>query len=351
MQWVDNSATTRVRMFPLEEFIRIARGEKRIGVSLSVLCMLQDDTVLPGSSATGQLYLQPDLTSLRRNTGLSPSAAASATIMTFWRSEDDHPVEGCPRSMLRDITSLLKTKHGKEVLCGFEIEVVFLKADVNQTTGKKTYLPATTNHSWSQMTTDTKRMVPLLEEITQSLKEIGISIEQFHAESAPGQFEFVLPPASPLAAVDALYTARQVVASIADLHGFRATMHPRPFADGAGSASHAHISISPSTNEDSFLAGILHHYRSITAFTLAQEPSYERVRPGIWSGSEWVTWGFQNREAPVRKVDTGHWEYKSMDGLANPYLAVSAILAGGYLGLEGKMGLGIKECKGMTDIF
>lgn len=349
MQWVDYTATVRVRMFPIEEFVRIARQKRRLGVCQGILWMLQDDTVTPEGSKTGQLYLEPDVTSLYRNGSMAAPAAPSATVMTFWRSETNETVDGCPRTVLQSIVTRLQANHGINVLCGFEIEVVFLQPiKDNHTDRITTYTPATNNHSWSQMTADTRRLVPLLEEVHKTLASMGISLEQFHAESAPGQFEFILPPAPPLAAIDALVAARQTITGIAERHGLRATLHPRPIPNGAGSAAHTHLSISPPTREENFLAGILAHYRAITAFTLSQEASYERVRPGIWAGSEWVAWGFQNRETPVRKIGSGHWEIKSVDGLANPYLAVAALLAGGLLGLKADMPLTMKECTSMS---
>jgi glutamine synthetase len=347
MQWIDYTATTRVRIFPVQEFIRIARKERRIGISLAVQWMLQDDTVTPEGSTTGQVYLVPHLSSLCLNGGMAAPAAPSATVMTFWESEEGTPLGGCPRTTLQNIVEKLHTKHNLDILCGFEIEVVFLKPLTSQHTGEFTgYAPATRNHSWSQMTADTRKMVPLLEEINRTLASMGIHLQQFHAESAPGQFEFILPPAKPIAAIDTLITTRQVVTAVAERHGLRATLHPRPFANGAGSAAHAHISITPPNREDVFLAGIIKHYTSIMAFTMSQDSSYERVRSGIWSGSEWVAWGFQNREAPVRKISPGHWEFKSIDGLANPYLAVAALLGGGLIGLEKNLSLTVKECTG-----
>ncbi|KAJ5296973.1 uncharacterized protein N7443_007866 [Penicillium atrosanguineum] len=345
MQWLDYTATTRVRMFPVEEFVRIARKERRVGISQAVCCMLHDDTVLPQGSTTGQFYMEPDLNSLYRNGGLPSTAAPSASVMTFWRSEDGTAFEGCPRSTLQNIADKIHSEHKMQLKFGFEIEVVFMKAAKGQRTGHVTeYNPATTNHSWSQMTSETRQLIPLLEEITRTLASIGIRLEQFHAESAPGQFEFVLPPAAPLTAVDSLLAARQVITAVAEQHGLRATLHPRAVPGGFGNAAHAHVSIDPPTHEDAFLAGILDHYPSITAFTLSSEASYERVRSGIWAGSEWVTWGFQNREAPMRKIGPGHWEFKSLDGLANMYLAMAALLAGGNIGLDAKLALTVKEC-------
>ncbi|KAJ5632830.1 hypothetical protein N7490_009169 [Penicillium lividum] len=344
MQWVDYTATVRLRMFPVKEFIGIARNERRVGIAMAALHMLQDDKILPEGSTTGQFYLQPDLDSLYLNGSMVAPAAPSATIMNFWKSEEGKPLEGCPRGTLQNIVDKLQ-KYKIDVLCGFEVEVVFLKSQADPVNGqKKAYGPATSIHSWSQMTVETRRMVPLLEEIAKVLAGMGIKLQQFHAESALGQFEFILPPLAPLAAVDCLIATRQVIYTIADRHGLRATLYPRPSPETAGTAAHTHISINPPVLEESFLAGILAHYRSIIAFTLAHDASYERVCSGIWSGSEWVAWGLQNREAPVRKISPGHWEIKSMDGLANPYFAMAALLAGGYLGLEAKAPLTVKDC-------
>jgi glutamine synthetase len=184
----------------------------------------------------------------------------------------------------------------------------------------------------------------LLEDITETLASIGIYLEQFHSESAPGQFEFILPPDCPVGAVDTLIKARQVITYVAEKHGLRATLHPRPYPSAAGTASHAHVSISPPTKEASFLAGILHHYPAVVALTLSGDASYDRVKAGLWAGSEWVTWGTQNREAPIRKISPGHWEVKSLDGLANMYLAMSAFLAAGYAGVKEDMPLTVKDC-------
>lgn len=346
INWIDYTSTSRVRIFPIKEFIRIVLKQRRIGVSLSVLSMLQDDTIVPGGNATGQLYFEPDCSSLILNAGMSASTATGTSVMTFWRTEDNKPLEGCPRTALQNIVNRLQTGYGIDVKCGFEIELMLLKPFKNGETTD--YAHTTRIHSWSQITADTRQVLPVLEEVHKTLASIGIELQQFHAESSPSQFEFILPPASPLAAVDTLLAARRVVTAVAERHGLRATLHPRPFSNAAGNASHTHLSISKPEHESSFLAGILDHLHSILAFTMPQDVSYERVRSGIWAGSEWVSWGFQNRESPIRKVNPGHWEFRPIDGLANPYLGVAAILASGLLGLDSNLELGMQECTGKT---
>lgn len=163
---------------------------------------------------------------------------------------------------------------------------------------------------------------------------MGIELQQFHSESGPGQYEFVLAPLPLPAAVDALIQARQVIAQIAALHHVRATLHPKPFS-GIGTAAHAHISLDPPERASQFfVGGVLGHLPAICAFTLPEEASYGRVVDDSWTGGTWVAWGTQNREVPLRCVAPGRWEVRCLDGFANVYFALGAILAAGILGLQ-----------------
>lgn len=59
----------------------------------------------------------------------------------------------------------------------------------------------------------------------------------------------------------------------------------------------------------------------------------------------WVTWGTQNRETPLRKIEGSHWEFKCLDGLANPYLALASILFAGASGFTAKEKLVWQDCE------
>jgi glutamine synthetase len=66
---------------------------------------------------------------------------------------------------------------------------------------------------------------------------------------------------------------------------------------------------------------------------------------GFWAGGRWVTWGTQNRETPLRKVAGSHWEIKCLDGLANVYLAMAAIITAGTEGVKDKEILTWHDCE------
>lgn len=197
--------------------------------------------------------------------------------------------------------------------------------------------------------------------IAEALKASGIPLQMYHAEAAPGQYEVVSNPLTPLAAADALVLTREVITHTAASFGLHATFAPRPFMYSAGSSTHAHISVHSSklgtkvpnqlsNYEEAFLAGLLDHLPAVAALTLPTPASYKRVVDGVWSGGTYISYGTENREAPVRLTNAAspgsrNFELRFIDGTANPYLALAAVLAAGMTGINGKMKLEMQDLK------
>lgn len=70
----------------------------------------------------------------------------------------------------------------------------------------------------------------IVEEIYDVLTGSGIEVQQFHAESAPSQYEIVTGPLPPVEAVDALVFTRDTIYNIAAKHGARATLYPKVYS-------------------------------------------------------------------------------------------------------------------------
>lgn len=131
-----------------------------------------------------------------------------------------------------------------------------------------------------------------------------------------------------------------------------------------GTGCHCHISLHSSKEnvtrpgplapegmtslEENFLAGLLQHIGSICAFILPNVTSYNRTKEGCWAGSS-ICWGIDNREAPIRLTYSPavnrkfRFEIKCVDGTANPYLAVGAIIVAGLDGVRNRLSLDQKE--------
>lgn len=332
VQWLDYMATTRVRILPIKEFTRIIYEGQRIGIAQGNTGTSQNDTLTPVVNTKGQIYVEPDLRSLRRAHDKDPLKAA--TVLSYWRSEDGRPLPSCPRNNLEMLVTDLQYKHNTTLQVGFEIEVTFLSRDKPLT--QQTYEAVTEVQACSTLTPTQWLQTPMLAEIATSLSDMGIDLQQFHAGFGPRQYKFILTPALPLLAIDTLIQTRQVIAQIAALHGLRATLHPKPFGEkGAGSAAHAHISLQPPTRDmDFFVGGVLRHLPALCAFTMPDADSYGSVADDQSSDGPWVCWGTQNRECPLRRVEYGRWEIRCIDGLANTYLVMAGIVAAGMLGLS-----------------
>ena len=350
LEFLDYTATLRVRMVTIRQFRKQLTTGVNPGITKGLLRIMQDDSIAPGGTATGEMILAPDLSTLTLNKGI-PSP--SATVQNWWMEEgsnrSDH-LEGCPRWTLEKQTHALKSEFGITMLMGFEVEIVFMRPVLDDATSTYTeFLPLHTVHSWSTMTYQQLGLLPMIEEIVDTLAELDIHLPQYHAEAAPGQWEFPLPCFEPLKSVDSLYKVRSVIQNIAKNHGLKATLYPRPYNFSCGSASHSHFSINGpgdtvSKYADPFLAGLLEHLPAILAFTLPLEESYQRVMAGIWAGGAYVTWGTQNRETPLRLCGPGHWEMKTVDGIGNMYLSMAAVLAAGLYGLQKDLKLEHKDC-------
>jgi glutamine synthetase len=69
----------------------------------------------------------------------------------------------------------------------------------------------------------------IVEEVYDVLTDAGIEVQQFHAESAPGQYEIITGPLPPMEAVDALVFTRDTIYNIATKHGVKATLLPKVY--------------------------------------------------------------------------------------------------------------------------
>jgi glutamine synthetase len=246
---------------------------------------------------------------------------------------------------------------------GSELEFTLFDAQTRQPVDKTNFCESRTLNQREQF----------LSSLYDQLQLQEIEVEQLHAESAPGQVEIVLRYCQdPVELADRLVLARETISQLARSHGMLAIFLPKIFPTKAGNGNHLHISVreastgtnlfsptpgSASTSDttlppplvrksaddihpvvQSFLEGILCHLPTLLALTLPTANSFRRVGPGCWTGST-LSWAFNDKESPLRIVpnlERGIWdhvEYKLMDSLANPYLALAAILIAGLDGV------------------
>lgn len=336
LQWLDYTSTMRLRLVTVAQMRKLLEKRSHIFVTMAILSLLQDDAVTEDFSPSGQYQLVPDWTSLRSCEGYAPG---HASVMCWFRDEDGgKEIAICPRTVLSRAVKKAKAEHGVQFLIGFEAEVMFLHRV--QKDGVEEFKPISGVHAYGTTNALLNKSMAILSECVEALEASGIEVQQFHPESADGQYEIATGPLSPLESVDALYHTRETIVNIASKYDVRATFHPKPLDGQAGTAAHTHMSISPPTleNDEGFFSGVLDNLRAVCALTLPNPASYDRLKDGYWAGGTWVAWGEQNREVPLRRCSKrdAHWEIKCVDGLSNLYLGMSGVIAAGCLGLTAK---------------
>ncbi|KAL8638756.1 MAG: hypothetical protein Q9228_004120 [Teloschistes exilis] len=339
LQWVDYTATVRARILPVKNALELFRQGKGVSVTKAVLGLLQDDAMAAGVRSVGQYQLYPAFSSL------CLGRPGHAMIQCEFRDDDGEPVPTCPRTLLRTTVERAQAE-GIDFLIGFEVEVVFLYSGREGTELEQGAPRILSGQAWSvARALHDDKMMDLLEAIMTHLERSQIGIQQFHAESAPGQYEFVMDPMAPLAAVDSFICAKDIIMSTASKFGMRATLVPKSSPKAAGTGLHVHVSMTPPEKHKHFLAGLLKCLEGILAITYPSPASYERVGDSTWSGGTWLAWGTQNRETPIRYISDSRYEIKCMDGLTNPYLALSAILGAGLRGMLDEEPLHHQDCQ------
>jgi glutamine synthetase len=339
LQWLDYVTTLRLRIIPIKLALDMFHKQKSIGITKAVLGLIHQDIMVPTFKPVGEYELIPCFEGLRLG-----ERDGYAIVQGEFREKDGSEVAIDPRSALRRIVERAQ-KHDISFLVGFELEVVFMTSSIVDGAHVYGKEPVGHGHAWSNASAlRNSEIMNVIEEIMTKLERSQIDLQQIHPESAPGQYEFVTGPLPPLEAVDALLATQDIIYSVAEKHSLKATFVPKPYSMACGTGAHVHMSISPEAKHPSFYAGILKHLPAIAAFTYSNAASYDRIQDSVWSGGRYVAWGTQNRETPLRKVESSHWEMKCMDGLANKYLALAAAIGAGLQGVLDNEPLTHKDC-------
>jgi glutamine synthetase len=266
------------------------------------------------------------------------------------RTADGQPAPESPRTVARAVAAQLE-RAGYRLICGPELEFFVCERGADG--------------SWQRYANDLGNVYVvgrkgdpqgLLLHMLRQLRDARLDVTAANHEFSPGQFEINLGHSGLVDAADRAFRLKSAVQEIARHRGLLATFMAKPFNDEGGSGFHVHASLGDDAGANVFgdqegtdglsaagrhaIGGVLRHAPAVSALLNPTINSYKRFGPDTLA--PWlIDWGLDNRSAMVRippeRGEAARMEVRLGDATANPYLAMAAIGAAVYLGIEGKI--------------
>ncbi|MCH6230808.1 glutamine synthetase family protein [Microbacterium sp. CFH 31415] len=299
----------------------------------------------------GDMMLLSDTDTLRR----VPWVPGSALVIADLGWENGDPVVQSPRAILRRQRERLADR-GLVAYSGTELEFIVFD-DSYRDAWAKGYrdLTPSTDYNVDYDLLASGRLEPLLRDIRLSMDGAGLYTEGVKGECNLGQQEIAFRYAEVLETADQHTIYKNGAKSIADAHGKSITFMAK-FNEREGSSCHVHLSLRSEDGTpvmagdrphgfsplmEHWIAGILATLREFTFLYAPTINSYKRFAPGSFAPTG-IAWGVDNRTCALRVVGHGsslRVENRVPGGDVNPYLAISAIIAGGLHGVEHELPL------------
>ncbi|KQT73874.1 glutamine synthetase family protein [Microbacterium sp. Leaf436] len=299
----------------------------------------------------GDMLLVPDLDTLRR----LPWQPGTALVMADLAWGDRRHVGQSPRGILNAQRARL-AERGLTAYAGTELEFIVFDDSFREAWAKGyTGLRASTDYNVDYNLLATTRLEPLLRDIRIGMDGAGMYCEGVKGECNLGQQEIAFRYAEALETADNHTIYKNGAKEIADRHGKSLTFMAK-FNEREGNSCHIHLSVRGDGGDavmagdgahgfsplmEHWIAGILATLREFTLLYAPTINSYKRFALGSFAPTG-VAWGVDNRTCALRVVGHGsslRVENRVPGGDVNPYLAISAIIAGGLYGIENELPL------------
>ena len=203
---------------------------------------------------------------------------------------------------------------------------------------------------------------PLFEDVYSYCEQMELNVDTLIHEIGAGQMEINFFHDHPLGLADEVFFFKRTVREAAMRHNMFATFMAKPIAGEPGSAMHIHQSIVDAqgrnifSNEDGsasdmfrwYIGGLQKYIPAAMALFAPYVNSYRRLARFTAAPIN-IQWGTDNRtvgiRSPVASPAARRIENRVIGADANPYVALAATLACGYLGMKNRVEP-TPECKG-----
>lgn len=273
-------------------------------------------------------------------------------------TREGDPLAIAPRNVLRRVLGLYKAQGWKPVVAP-ELEFYLTKpnTDPNEEiepplgrTGRK----GASRQVYSMAAVD--EYGPVIDTIYDYAEDQGFRIDTVIQEGGAGQIEINLLHGDPLWLADQVFYFKRSIREAALKNGIFATFMAKPIRDEPGSAMHLHQSVvdiktgqnifskkdgSPTDAFRHFIGGSQKHVMELVPLLAPYVNSYRRITVEGQSAPSNLEWASDNRTTGLRiphSSPAGRRVENRVTGMdCNPYLAIAASLAAGYLGMMNRI--------------
>ena len=299
----------------------------------------------------GDMEFVLDESTIRLLTHLPGTAMVQCDLV--W--PDHSPVLQSPRGMLRRQLDRVEANDWT-ALAGTELEFIAFDTSYEQAAhlGYRELTPVN-QYNVDYSILGTSRAEPLLRDIRNHMYDAGLDVEGAKGECNFGQHEIGFLYNEALVTADNHVVYKNAAKEIAAQRGQAITFMAK-YNQREGSSCHIHLSLRGRDGElvfwdadtgersrlyDHFVAGVLATTADFTLFYAPNINSYKRFADGSFAPTT-IAWGLDNRTCAVRLVGRGaaaRMENRVPGADVNPYLALTAMLAGGLHGIENELPL------------
>jgi glutamine synthetase len=304
----------------------------------------------------GEAFTEPDMV-LRPDFSTASAApwTADVTLQVIHDVFDQagEPVPIAPRNVLKRVVQLYNDRGWEPVVAPeMEFFLVARNIDPNQPveppmgrSGRR----AAARQAYSMSAVD--EYGPVIDDIYDFAEAMGLEIDGILQEGGAGQIELNLRHGEPVKLADEIFYFKRLIREAALRHDTFATFMAKPIQDEPGSAMHMHHSVvdiktgrnifsaddgSETAQFMHFIGGMQHHLPSVIALLAPYVNSYRRYVRDFAAPIN-LAWGRDNRttglRVPISEPEARRVENRLAGMDCNPYLAIAASLACGYLGL------------------
>jgi len=350
----DMAGSSKGKILPVNRFIKsledqsLKLADSVLGQTVSGSWIYESEVI---DYVEEDVIMIPDLSTIRK---IPWNKEPTAQIICDLYHNSVSPSDIAPRQILKNMIKTLKEDNMKAIVAP-ELEFYLCEQNLDPDLPLKTPVGKSGRREMSSQAFGVDA-VNEFDKITDDIYDyceiLGIGVDTLVHESGPAQIEINLNHGDPLQLADQAFMFKRAVRQVALKHGVHATFMAKPYSGQPGSSMHIHqnlistkskenlFSDHEGNNTDLFLnyiGGLQQYLPDAMLFFAPYVNSYRRF---VIDASAPINthWGLENRtvgfRVPSSKGNSRRVENRIPGSDTNPYLAIAASLACGYLGIK-----------------